>query len=96
MPLDVKIFNLEFLGCSNLQIEDFNILGHDPRMLKASNRRFGDPKISDVKILTSWAMSLDAKSFVLDVFGSPNLQIDDFKILGPCPWLLKCIPKPPI
>ena len=28
-------------------------------------------------------MSLDAKSFDLDVVESPNIQIEDFNILGP-------------
>ena len=31
-------------------------------------------------------MPLDAKSFDFDVFGFPNLQIENFNILGPCPW----------
>ena len=34
-------------------------------------------------------MSLDAKSFDLDVFRFPNLKIKDFNILKSCPWMLK-------
>ena len=33
---NVKIFNLEFWGSKNIQIEDFNIQKHDPRMLRSS------------------------------------------------------------
>ena len=40
MSLDAKSFDLDFLGSPNLQIEDFNILGHDARMLKAMNSKF--------------------------------------------------------
>ena len=36
-------------------------------------------------------MSLDAKSFDLDVFGSPNVQIEDLKILEYVPRMLKAL-----
>ena len=52
MFLDAKSFDLDVFGSPNLQIEDFNILGHDPRMLKALNSRFLDPKTLNSKLLT--------------------------------------------
>ena len=48
-----------------------------------------DVKNFNLHIFASIWMARAAKSFDLDVLGSPNLQIRDFNILGPCPWMLK-------
>ena len=86
--------NLQTRGPS--QIEAFSIQGHGLRMLKASNSRSWDRKISNSKVLTSLghlSVWLDAKSFDLgwcqDVksfefedFGSKNLKFERFNILG--------------
>ena len=43
----------------------------------------------NLHIFSSIWMAWAATSFDLDVLGSPNIQIEDVKILGPCPWMLK-------
>ena len=54
MSLDAKNFDLDVFGFPNPKIEDFNTLGHGPRMFKAWNSRFLDPKTSNSELLTSW------------------------------------------
>ena len=54
---DVKIFNLEFLECRKIQIEDFNFQCHTPRMLKSSIFRFGNLKTSKSKLLACKGMT---------------------------------------
>jgi hypothetical protein len=39
-----KSFDLDDLGSPNVQIKNFNILRHGPRMLKLLNSKFLDPK----------------------------------------------------
>ena len=34
-------------------------------------------------------MPLDVKIFDLEAWGSKNIQMEDFSIQGPCPWMLK-------
>ena len=76
MPLDGKSFDLDVFGFQkpqtwgSFQIEAFSIQGHDPRMLKVSNSKSWGPKTSNSKVLKSWAMPLDGKSFDLDVLDS--------------------------
>ena len=41
-------------GAPNLQVENFNIPGHDPRMLTYLNSTFLDQKTSSSKFLKSW------------------------------------------
>ena len=36
-------------------------------------------------------MTLNFKIIKLDVFGLPKFQIEEFNILGSCPWMLKLI-----
>ena len=54
MSQDVKIFGLEVSAFPNLKIENSNILGHDPRILKTLNSGFLDAKTSNSKLLTAW------------------------------------------
>ena len=117
MSLDAKIFDLKFSGFRNIQIDDFNILGHGSRMSKKfsiggfavqkpSIQTFNTLKScpwmlkvlififwnslnSKSNILRSLLMTLNPKSFDLNVFGSPNLRIGDFKIPRSCPEDLK-------
>ena len=95
-PQDFEFETFEILGqCScmlkvswefkNVPIEAFSSQGHGPRMSKPSNVKFLDPKTSNSKLLTSWAMRLDAKSF--DWFRSWN-------ITGLDVWVSKNIQKP--
>ena len=53
-PQDVKSFEFEVFGPQDFEFETFSIQGHDPRMLKASNSEFWDPKTTNSKLLTSW------------------------------------------
>ena len=53
MSLDAKGFDLNVFEFPNLKIEDFKILGHDRRMLRALNSRFLDPPKSNSELLTS-------------------------------------------
>ena len=95
-PWMLKGFALNLFGPPNLQIENFNILEHDPRIQKfliwgfknkkkLQIRRFRGPKTSNSKVLTAW---LDAKSFDLgwrpglEVWESKNIQIEVFSIQG--------------
>ena len=57
MSLDPKSFDLDVFGFPNFKIEDFDILGHAPRMLKGSIWMFLYPQTSKSKILTSWDMA---------------------------------------
>ena len=54
MPQDVEIFDFEVWESKNIKTGAFNIQGHDPRILKALNSKFLDPKTSNSKLLTSW------------------------------------------
>ena len=74
MSLDAKSFDLRWrlvwqFRNLNLEIEEtskiqsFTIQAHGPKMLKILNLMFLDPKTSNLKLLTSCVMPLDAKSF---------------------------------
>ena len=54
MSLGAKSFDFDVFGSANFQIEDFNILGHDFRMLKALDSKLFDSKTSNSKLLTFW------------------------------------------
>ena len=55
MSLDARNFDLNFFGCPNIQIEAFiSIQGHGPKMLKALNSKFLDPKTSNSELFASW------------------------------------------
>ena len=84
MPLDAKSFDLGWpLVLENWkskppnreasQIEAFTIHGHGPRMLKASNSKFLDPKTSNSKLLPSRGWPQDVKSF--DLGWPPGLEV---------------------
>ena len=76
MFLDAKLINFGVFEILNIQIEDFNILGHDPRMLKSLNEVFEsqnfEPKAFNVLGSCHWMLTSLISMFWISK--APNLK----------------------